>query len=120
MSVAYIDRQDLPGLLRSFDFASPDQHAAMRPRTVVPQQALYLMNSEFIRHRAAEIVQRLGLDQDTPINDGIQALFHQVLARDGSAEEIAALEGLAAASEVGRWEGLAQVLLETNEMVYVD
>ena len=117
---AYIDRQDLPGLLRSFDFASPDQHAAMRPRTVVPQQALYLMNSEFIRHRAAEIVQRLGLDQDTPINDGIQALFHQVLARDGSAEEIAALEGLAAASEVDRWEGLAQVLLETNEMVYVD
>lgn len=117
---AYIDRQDLPGLLRAFDFASPDQHAPTRPRTVVPQQALYLMNSEFIQHRATEIVRRLGLDQETPIDQGIQMLFHQVLARDGSADEVAALERLAAASEVGRWEALAQVLLETNELVYVD
>jgi hypothetical protein len=117
---AYIDRQDLPGLLRSFDFASPDQHAPARPRTVVPQQALYLMNSEFVRHRAEEIVERTGLTPETPVREGIQSLFRQVLAREAAAEEVAALEGLATAIEVGRWEALAQVLLETNELVYVD
>ena len=41
----FIDRQDLPNLFRVFDFASPDQSADRRPRTSVPQQSLYLMNS---------------------------------------------------------------------------
>ncbi|MFP6621201.1 MAG: PSD1 and planctomycete cytochrome C domain-containing protein, partial [Pirellulaceae bacterium] len=36
----FVDRQDLPGLLRIFDFPNPDQHSARRPSTTVPQQAL--------------------------------------------------------------------------------
>jgi hypothetical protein len=48
----YIDRQDLPNLLRVFDFASPDQSSERRPRTTVPQQALFLMNSPFVLDRA--------------------------------------------------------------------
>src|SRR5262249_28755137 len=39
-----VDRQSLPGLFRTFDFASPDQSAERRPQTTVPQQALFGMN----------------------------------------------------------------------------
>ena len=35
----FIDRQNLPGLFRTFDFASPDTHAPQRYTTTVPQQA---------------------------------------------------------------------------------
>src|SRR5204862_4749957 len=40
-----VDRQDLPAMYRAFDFAVPDQCAERRPRTTVPQQALFALNS---------------------------------------------------------------------------
>ena len=48
----FIDRQDLPNLFRVFDIASPDQSSPRRPRTTVPQQALFLMNSPFVVEQA--------------------------------------------------------------------
>src|SRR5439155_21163512 len=44
----FIDRQDLPNLYRVFDLASPDSSSPRRPRTTVPQQALFFMNSPFV------------------------------------------------------------------------
>lgn len=117
---AYIDRQDLPGLLRSFDFASPDQHSPARPRTVVPQQALYLMNSKFILNRAKEVVQRCHLTSETLPEDGIIRIFRQILARDPVEAEMTALKTLVENWETPKWESVAQVILETNEFVYVD
>jgi len=43
----FIDRQNLPGLFRTFDFASPDTTSPQRFNTTVPQQALFLLNSPF-------------------------------------------------------------------------
>ena len=40
-----VDRQSLPSVFRAFDFASPDQSTERRPRTTVPQQALFSMNA---------------------------------------------------------------------------
>ena len=40
-----VDRQSLPAVFRAFDFASPDLSAERRPRTTVPQQALFSMNA---------------------------------------------------------------------------
>ena len=48
----FIDRQNLPGLFRTFDFASPDAHSPQRFTTTVPQQALFLMNSPFVVEQA--------------------------------------------------------------------
>lgn len=44
----FIDRQNLPGVLRSFDFANPDTSSAQRFQTTVPQQALFMMNNPFL------------------------------------------------------------------------
>ena len=41
----YIDRGNLPELLQAFDFSNPDMPNSQRATTVVPQQALFLMNS---------------------------------------------------------------------------
>ena len=41
----YIDRGNLPELMAHFDFSRPDMPNSKRTTTVVPQQALYLMNS---------------------------------------------------------------------------
>ena len=44
----YVDRQNLPALFRAFDFANPDAHCPKRYENIVPQQALFLMNSPFM------------------------------------------------------------------------
>src|SRR5207302_5299893 len=54
----FIDRQNLPGLFRTFDFASPDTSSAQRYATTVPQQALFLMNSPFVEEQARSLANR--------------------------------------------------------------
>ena len=55
----YIERQNLPGLFRTFDFASPDATSPQRFTTTVPQQALFLMNSPFVVQLVKSFLERL-------------------------------------------------------------
>jgi hypothetical protein len=54
----FIDRQNLPGVLRVFDFAIPDATSPMRFQTTVPQQALFVLNSPFFAQRAVDFANR--------------------------------------------------------------
>lgn len=47
-----VDRQFLPPVFRVFDFPNPDMHSPSRGNTVVPQQALFLMNNPFVQSQA--------------------------------------------------------------------
>ncbi len=59
-----IDRQNLPGMFRTFDLASPDTSSAGRFTTTVPQQALFLMNSPFIAGESRALANRAGADDE--------------------------------------------------------
>src|SRR5262249_15136146 len=54
----FIDRQNLPGLMRTFDFTPPDATSPQRHETSVPQQALFLMNGPFMRQQVERLAQR--------------------------------------------------------------
>src|SRR5204863_587657 len=41
----YVDRGNLPELMAHFDFSNPDAPHSKRSTTIVPQHALFLMNS---------------------------------------------------------------------------
>src|SRR5205823_5279052 len=45
----FVNRFEQPTVPAMFDFANPDQHSPQRFVTTVPAQALFLMNSPFIR-----------------------------------------------------------------------
>jgi hypothetical protein len=53
----FIDRQDLPNVFRTFDFANPDGSVGQRFQTTVAPQALFLLNSPFVIERAKSLVQ---------------------------------------------------------------
>ena len=55
---ALVDRQFLPGTFRTFDFANPDIHVAVRHETTVPQQALFFLNGSFAADRAKALARR--------------------------------------------------------------
>lgn len=54
----YIDRGDLPELMQNFDFSNPDMPNSSRTSTIVPQQALFLMNSPMAVDVARRIIAR--------------------------------------------------------------
>ena len=56
-----VDRQNLPGVFRAFDFPVPDQCSERRPRTAVPQQTLFGMNSPFVMEQARALAASLEL-----------------------------------------------------------
>jgi hypothetical protein len=119
-----VDRQDVPNLYRAFDFASPDQTASQRPRTTVPQQALFAMNSLFVIEQAEALAARVA-NEPTP-GGRVVAMYRLVLTRDPEPVEVQAalrfLEGQHGdhKSILSAWEQYAQILLLTNEAMFVD
>jgi len=101
---AYIDRQNLPGVFRVFDFAGPDTHSPRRPETTTPQQALYLMNHPFVIQLCEQFLKRsieapdVGALSTANASGGqgtsdlttqwIRAVFRRLLARDPDAGEL--------------------------------
>lgn len=84
----FIERNNLPGLLRNFDLASPDVSAAKRIETTVPQQALFLMNSPFVKGLASKLVSGSAFERVTETEDRIRLLWHRFFQRDPTALEV--------------------------------
>lgn len=83
----FIDRQNLPGVFRTFDLASPDTTSPKRFVTTVPQQALFFLNSPFVAEQAHALAARPGfLALDGPHR--VRALYLRLYGREPSAEEV--------------------------------
>jgi hypothetical protein len=87
----YIDRGSVPDLLAQFDVASPLEPNTKRTSTIVPQQALFLMNSPFTIGVAQKVVKRRevvdALVRQKDTRAGILAIFQIVLQRTPSQQE---------------------------------
>ena len=124
-----VDRQSLPGLFRAFDFASPDASAERRPRTTVPQQALYGLNAPFVREQAKALAALSAAAASASTGSRVNALYRLALGREARPDEVEAANRFitpgapnapAASSSVDAWQQFAQVLLLTNEFLYLD
>ncbi len=95
----FIDRQNLPGLFRTFDFASPDATTAQRFNTTVPQQALFLLNSPFVIEQAKHLAARPDVGGLPKAEEKIDRLHRLVFGRAAEPDEIElGLKFVAAAS----------------------
>jgi hypothetical protein len=84
----FIDRQNLPGTFRNFDFASPDTHSPQRYSTTVPQQALFLMNSPFITEQVGALLKRPEIDGEREMEGRIRRLYRLLFGREPAADEL--------------------------------
>ncbi len=123
-----IDRQHLAGELRVFDFASPDASTPKRTRTVVPQQALFAMNSRFVAEQARHVIRRDEIQSRKKPGARINFLYQLIYGRPPTDHErsvgkqfiTAATQQRAAQSKQPPWEQYAQALLMANELMFVD
>jgi mono/diheme cytochrome c family protein len=122
---ALINRNDLPGIFRAFDFADTDASASDRPQTTVPQQSLFAMNSPFVQEQSRRLAAEC---QAAASNDPqrIEQIYRRVFARQPTEDERKlSLQFLDAAQttsteKLSPWDRLAHVLLMTNEFLFVD
>jgi hypothetical protein len=117
---ARISRLKLNDTLMQFDYPDANVHAERRTATTTPTQKLFLLNNPFVLARAATFQARLtGKSDSAKLHEAYQILFGRAPSQT---EEYKALEFLSgpAEAEFSRWEQLAQVLLASNEFLYVD
>jgi hypothetical protein len=148
----FIDRQNLDGVYRTFDFAVPDATSPRRFVTTVPQQALFLMNSPFLHEQARRLTAAIGLESSGASAasiarlagdraEAVRRLYRRALGRGPEPDELVlAIEFVRRQAEsapgeplawtheqnvqrnrpLSPWEQLSQVLLLTNEFMFVD
>ncbi len=85
---AFIERQNLPGLFRTFDFASPDSTSPQRFYTTVPQQALFLLNSPFVVQQAQGFLARPEIKSAGDDAQRIERLYRVAYQRAPERDEI--------------------------------
>jgi hypothetical protein len=119
---AFVDRLELPGLFRVFDFPSPEALSPQRSSTIVAPQALFLMNHPFAVECAARLAGRSKLIAGRDPSQRIEFLYDQLFQRRPSSDEVAS-----AARFIGKfplapnaWEQLAHALLMSNELAFAD
>jgi Protein of unknown function (DUF1553)/Protein of unknown function (DUF1549)/Planctomycete cytochrome C len=130
--------------LRRFDFPSVRSTVAKRPRSVVPQQFLFLLNSPFMVDRAKALVMRLERMAEADaerIDEAYQLLFSRppteaemtigleflhsnapTTAATGP-DSVAQVPGPATSrhevNAISPWTQYAQILLSSNEFMFV-
>lgn len=118
----FVDRLNVPGLLRTFDFPSPDATSPKRDETTVPPQALFLMNHPLVQELAEQLVQRAEVANAPDLPGKVRALYRLVYGRAPTDEEIQlAAQYLGLPDEAAaRWPWYAQALLMSNELMFID
>ena len=121
---AKVSRHELDGLLRLFDFPDANVTADKRTVTTVPQQQLFALNSDFMVSQAKALAVRVekvaGLDAER-----VTAAYRIAYGRAPEKSETdLAVRFLALPTKpddkLTRWQQYAQVLLASNELMYVD
>jgi hypothetical protein len=123
-----IDRQNLPTVLRTFDFANPDTSNQRRFHTTVPQQALFLMNSPFVIEQTREMTERAEVKSARTSEEKIEALYRVIFQREPMRGEVRLGEEFLndkPSSQMGTnslsaFEKYGQALLLSNELSFVD
>ena len=84
---AFVDRENLPAVMRTFDFANPDLSIPQRTETTVPQQALFGLNHPFLVQQAKALVKRVSTEKSPEAQ--ISLLYRYLFQRSPKADELA-------------------------------
>jgi hypothetical protein len=103
----FLDRQNLPGMFRTFDYPNPDTSTAQRFATTVPQQALYLLNAPFVQAQARALAARPDVAGAAEPAAQVRALYRWVLQRAPEASELAAATAFLGRPQQGEPEAAA-------------
>jgi hypothetical protein len=121
-----VKRRDLHDLLRLHDFPDPKTHSAARLPTTTPLQQLFTLNSPFMQQQSAALAARLKAEVPHGVEARVQRAYRLLYGRPATEAQVAlAREFLTAGKPEAPvsdalWEQYAQVLLGSNEFLFID
>jgi hypothetical protein len=110
-----------------FDFVNPAQISGQRPQTIVPTQALFLLNNDLLRKRSATLAKHVTetiRDRDTRIEEVWLRTLGRPITREERAEAAAFLEKVGAASnappanDFPAFTELCHGILASNQFIF--
>ncbi|WP_161604306.1 PSD1 and planctomycete cytochrome C domain-containing protein [Roseiconus nitratireducens] len=131
----FINRDVPSSLTSTFDGANASACTAKRPETVVPQQTLFALNSEFIQDRAAAFAVLASREVASEPAERVRWMYRRAYSRRPTDQELeSSLQFVRAANSIAGgddqidsggqvdagWQQLAHVLLASNEFVFTD
>ncbi len=93
-----VDRQNLPEIYTQFDFANPNSEMGKRYETIVPQQALFLMNSPLVIEQARKLVENAAFESLPTDEARIRQLYNRIYQREPTVTELKLGQAFIAAS----------------------
>jgi len=84
---ALVDRENVPTVMRTFDFANPDLSIPQRTETTVPQQALFGLNHPFVVQQAKSLVQSAAASKSDEAK--IRFIYAKLFQRSPTPDELA-------------------------------
>jgi hypothetical protein len=117
-------RWDRSSFAMLFDAANPDASTEKRTPSTVAPQALLFLNHPFVLAQARRFAQRLISESSGDLGARIERAYRLLFARPPRPEEVEVCRRFLA--QPGKlpagadWQGLAHVLLSSNEFIYVD
>jgi hypothetical protein len=120
---ARVSRLKLNDLLIQFDYPDANVHAEKRAITTTPMQKLFMLNSPLMQEQARDLAARLTAITGVSETTRVQRAYRLLYGRNPLPEELSlAVDYLQKpdAQGMSRWDRYAQVLLVSNEMLYID
>jgi hypothetical protein len=120
---AFISRLKLADQLLRFDYPDANVHNEQRSITTTPRQKLFMLNSPFMLRNASALAARLqggGEDDATRVTNAYRLLYSREPSDDERALPAEFLQRPPSEAGATRWEQYAQMLLVSNEMLFVD
>ena len=108
----------LPDVLEVFDGAPPAMVTGRRASTIVPTQALFLLNSPFVLDRARAVADTLTRRADLDDGGRLSLLYRKLFSREPSEAEVRRARAFLGAGE--GWTDLVQALFSSNEFLFVE
>lgn len=120
----YVKRQLLMPQMELFDAPTTTDSCAVRTRSVVPTQALVMMNDEFVEDQARFLADRVTSDTGSDVPRAIERMFLLTLAHppqpDRMQQSLAFVHSREKDSDrATTLADLAHVLLNSSEFIYV-
>jgi hypothetical protein len=116
-----VKRRELNDLLRMHDFPDPVAHSPHRLPTTTPLQQLFVLNSPYLRQQAVALVRRLHTEVPGDNAARVRRAYELLFSRPPTPEQSRwAMDFLAGENREQAWQQYAQVLLGSNEFLYVD
>lgn len=130
----YLKRGLLPPMMTTFDLCDPTLSRGQRNVTIVPTQALVMLNNRFVHERSEYLATNIARDSSDR-KEQIRHAWSRVLRRQPSGRELAAAEqylaiqtrtfysdgeGIDPNPEILALASLCHALMNSNEFMFVD